>query len=570
MQHRNHADVPDPAHLDTRRAAHFTDDLCPKAWDFRSPVRYLSLRKCGNGVSFYHRTRFESYRDFTKTSARVGLRLLLGTLLMFGFFSAARAQTIIIQEPVQTTNLNCNGANDGTMTVAIDTAGGLTPPFTYSIVQLFPEVIAVPPITTAEISVLFTSLPFGSYVVTVRDAAFNRATSDAFAFISTPSVVTTTLLGVTNISCQDGEDGSISVIGGSGNGTPYSFSIDSGATFLTNGNNQYTFSGLAAGTYEIITRDNNGCDDPTPLVITLSEPTDGVEVSGVTLVDNASCDGNGEITVSAAGGTPGYEFALDGGAFGASGTFSGLLAGGYTVTVRDANGCTVDTTVALSGPEELAGTATALDARCAGAADGTITVNATGGTVPYRYSADGTNFQNNATLSGLAAGTYTVTILDVNDCATLVENVIIGEPNALDLSLVGTVDVEDCPGEATGEITVSAAGGTPGYEYAVNGGAFGTDSIFTALLAGSYEVVVRDANGCTDTLTNVEIVEPAALTLSVASTSDQACAGDANGEIVVTATGGTPGYTYALNGGAFGTDATFAGLATGVYEVIVR
>src|SRR5690606_37421650 len=149
---------------------------------------------------------------------------------------------------------------------------------------------------------------------------------------------------------------------------------------------------LAAGDYTITVRDANGCTETAS--ITINEPDELLATAAaMDITCNGSADGQIEVTV--AGGTEGYEYSLNGGAFQTGNLFENLAAGAYTITVRDANGCTATATATIDEPAALTAAITSADATCNGAADGTITVVAGGGTADYEYSLDGTNFQSN-------------------------------------------------------------------------------------------------------------------------------------------------------------------------------
>jgi hypothetical protein len=151
------------------------------------------------------------------------------------------------------------------------------------------------------------------------------------------------------------------------------------------------------------------------------------------------------------------------------------------------------------------------DPLCNGGTDGSATVPTTGGTSPYTYTWDDANGQTTETATGLAAGTYNVTIEDTNGCEEY-ETFVIGEPTAVSLSST-TTDVL-CNTETNGSATVTASGGTPGpgYTYLWDDANGQTTTTATGLGAGTYTVLVTDGNGCTAEET-VTISEPPVLSL---------------------------------------------------------
>ncbi len=124
-----------------------------------------------------------------------------------------------------------------------------------------------------------------------------------------------------------------------------------------------------------------------------------------------------------------------------------------------------------------------------------------------------------------------------------------------------------CNGACNGTITVTASGGTPPYQYAINGGAFQASNSFTALCNGTYAVTIRDANNCTVIL-NQNITQPAILNLVQSAISPALC-GTPNGSGTVSPSGGTAPYTYTIDGGASQVSPTFGGLAPGTHTVVV-
>src|SRR5207244_3792240 len=116
------------------------------------------------------------------------------------------------------------------------------------------------------------------------------------------------------------------------------------------------------------------------------------------------------------GGTSPYSYAIDGVTFGASGTFSNLAAGPYTVTVKDANGCTTTQPVTITQPASALGSSISAQTNvaCFGSSTGSVTVAGSGGTGPYRYAITGVTSCAIGTFNNLAAGPYTVTVKDDN------------------------------------------------------------------------------------------------------------------------------------------------------------
>ncbi|MFH1319395.1 MAG: PKD domain-containing protein, partial [Bacteroidota bacterium] len=218
------------------------------------------------------------------------------------------------------TDVSCVGACDGAANLTVSDG---TAPYTY---------LWSPGGQTIED---ITNLCANTYDVVVTDA--NGCTTTANITITQPSVLSGSITSQTNILCNGGNNGSVTVSGV--NGTPgYQYSLD-GGPYQGSG----TFPGLSAGSYTVTVMDAKSCTVDVPVTITQPSAVTG----SITSQTNVLCNGGstGSVTVAGANGTPGYQYSLDGGPYLGSGTFSGLSAGSYTVTVRDANGCTVNVPV---------------------------------------------------------------------------------------------------------------------------------------------------------------------------------------------------------------------------------
>ncbi len=477
---------------------------------------------------------------------------------------SADGDTLTISEPppvtvtvTQVTDASCYGAADGRVTLA---ASDGVAPYLYSIDGGS---------TFLDNGGTFTGLAAGTYSTAARDDHGCVGTGPDVT-VGEPPPLTLTLDSVHDVACHGGSDGEVFLHAGNGT-APYTYSLDGGTTFVDNGG---TFTGLAAGTYAAAARDAGGCT-VTGLTVTVDEPA-ALTLSGQAA--DVTCHGaaDGTVTLTASGGTPPYSYSIDGGTTFVSngGTFTGLGPGDYDPAVRDAHGCvTAGNTLLVREPDPLTLTATATDVTCHGAADGTVTLTASGGTTPYLYSLDGgtTFVDNGGTFTGLGPGDYDPAVRDANGCVTTAATVRINEPAAL--TFTTAVTNVTCSGGSDGRLVVTAAGGTAPYSYSLDGGTtfVSNGGIFDALPAATYSVVVRDAQGCTTAAAAVTVDEPPALTLA-ATTTDATCHGATDATVTLTASGGTPPYRYSLDGGTTFVDngGTFTGLAAGDYDPAVR
>jgi gliding motility-associated-like protein len=435
-----------------------------------------------------------------------------------------------------TTQASCN-TNNGTYNVTGVTGG--TAAYTYS----------VDGVGTASLT---TGLAAGTHTILVRDA--NGCTFSTTFAIGTANGPSTFVVNTTNSNC--GLANGTSTVSGVVGGTPtYSFSFDGGA-FGTG----TTATGLTAGTHTVTVRDVNSCTLTLTYVVNNNPPP----TVSVTNSLNVLCNGaaTGSLSVAPAGGTAPFTYTLTTPTqTNTTGNFTGLVAGTYSVTVRDNVGCTATVTAVIAQPTPLTGTVSMIPVNCFGNSTGTVSAGGAGGTAPYTYSWPALGASTTATTGGAAAGTYSVIITDANLC-TITRTVTVTQPTSL--TLTSTLTPATC-GNANGSGTVTVGGGTPGYTYNWSNG--GLTNVLTAASSGIYTITAQDLNGCviSNTVNVTNIPGPTAIT----GTTTLAGCGLLNGTHNVTGvTGGTAAYTYSVDG--VGTPSLTAGLAAGTHTILVR
>ncbi|MBL7747998.1 MAG: hypothetical protein JNM19_11255, partial [Chitinophagaceae bacterium] len=431
------------------------------------------------------------------------------------------------------TNTTC-GASTGTITV---TGSGTTAPYNYSIDGV-----------NYQVSGTFTGLAAGVYTVTVRDANGCKSTAVVSVLSSNGPQFTLTS---TNAEC--GINNGTVTIAATGGTPPYTYSIN-GITFQSSN----FFTGLVGGTYTVTVKDATGCINAAVVIIT-SSPAPQITA----IPASATCgSSNGSITAFGSSGTPPLQYSINGNTYQASSNFTNLTPGIYTVTVKDANGCMSSVTVTIPNSPAPSVTATSTPAACNNV-NGTITATGTGGIAPLQYSIDGINFQIGNIFTGLAAGTYSVTVKDVTGC-TNIAAVTVGTSNAPALTATSTTSVCNA---STGTITAAASGGTPAYQYSINGTTFQASNLFSGLAPGNYVVYVRDAGGC---ITTFPVAVFATAGPAITAIATQTACNVNNGTITATGTGGTPPLQYSIDGTNYFASNVFTGLSTGIYTVYVK
>ena len=323
----------------------------------------------------------------------------------------------------------------------------------------------------------------------------------------------------------------------------------------------------AGGSYQDTLTNYLGCDS----VITTNLRVDTVVLAFTKTNITCFSGNNGQINGTATGGVLPYQFNI-GGAWQASGIFTNLIAGTYTLTVRDFNGCTTNTVITLTQPLRIIPTIiTNTPTSCYGGNDGSIVIGFTNGFAPYQYSLNNISYQTANTFSGLVAGNYRAYVQDSLGCIDSI-NFTITQPASMIIDVVLTHN--KCHNDATGIITISPRGGTSPYNYSIDGGTtfVGTNS-FSGLLSGVYTIVVSDFKNCTAT-TTVTLNNPTLLTLNATGVEVQ-CWDSENGKIINVATGGTlpyQTYEYSQNGIVYnsnGINANMSNLPAGFYYVKV-
>ncbi len=429
---------------------------------------------------------------------------------------------------------SCGGTCDGS--ISLNPSGG-KPPYSYS--------------WSNGTSLSFIeNLCVGSYSVTVTDGNSCTATLTMNVVSPIPLAVT---LSSTNILCKNACNGTATanVTGGTG-GYTYLWTNQPASSILQ------TIVNLCPNQYAVTVKDAKGCIAKDTVDIT--EPA---ALTASTIKKDLSCHGvcNGLAVVKGSGGTLPYSYNWNPGAILNDTAFS-LCAGIYNATVTDANGCVVNApAITISEPSVISPNASFTDPLCNASCNGSVTSNAVGGTGAYTYLWTPGNYTTKF-INNLCAGTYTVNITDSAGC-TANQNVTLINPSILIANVSATSP--SCVSSCNGSATTAPVGGTPGYSYLWLPGSL-TNQTISNLCAGSYTVVVTDANNCIDTQ-KINVVKPIPVNVSISSTPSNCNACD--GTILITPLTGIPGFTYSWSGG-LPPKANQTNLCAAIYTVLVK
>ncbi len=440
-----------------------------------------------------------------------------------------------------TTPISCHNGADGSITLSPSNG---TLPYSYA---------WTPNVSSTQTA---TGLSAGNYSCQISDATGCSITENVA--ISNPQQITFSHTSTQTFCLND--NGTITISNEAGGTPPYQYSIDNGVTWQSSP----VFLNLIVGNYPVKVKDANSCET-TAVNISITNTTSGFSASFT--VQHLTCfnGSDGEIVINTSNGTLPYSYQWTPNVS-SSQIATGLVVGVYHCEVSDATGCTIIFDIDVTGPPELGFLQSATDASC-GNNDGSITIsNESGGVPPYQYSNNnGTFWQPNNVFSYLAAGTYLVKMKDANGCETPAQSVVVAN-DASTLASSHTVKNVSCYNDSDGEITVTASDGIPPYTYQWTPNVSSSQAA-TGLAAGNYSCQISDATGCSVT-ENIAITEPPVLDASTTTTPSDI--GLNNGSITVTATGGTPGYQYSIDGTNWQTSNLFANLAGGSYILEVR
>lgn len=503
--------------------------------------------------------------------------------------------TLVSATITQNTAITCINPEQVTVTVT-----GGSGNFNYELIPASGTATPQP-----QASNVFTITTPGTYSIRVNDLTTGCYIMTVPYVIAPYDTIQVDATATNAVTCFGGNDGSIA-INITGYTGAYTYNVLDGATVVLAGagntsTNPMTIAGLGAGNYTVqITETNTPFCTEVSGIVSVVGPTAALALNAI-ISAPLTCDPNtAQITATATDGWGTYEYELVGpvnAAFSTNNVFSNLPAGTYTINVRDLEGCLASTSVTITTPVPVNTTvipSTTL-LTCYGDTNASITI-------AYPTGGQGSNYSYvfntispvasssgpiamplaGATITGLGAGTYNVTITDGFNCTFTSANIVINQPTEVNASLVLT-NLPSCNNPTV--LTLSANGGTPPYTYSADGVTYSAatfnPSVTISIPAGTtgvYHYFVRDANGCVSVVSNDIQIDPIpAMTLSTLTQGNILCGGSATGTITAVAQGGLGNYTYSLvdaggNPIAVGTQATpgvFTNLPAGTYYIHV-
>ncbi len=456
-------------------------------------------------------------------------------------------ETYVIEEPDtlmvevdSLVNIKCYG---DMATVFLEVEGG-TPGFTFILD------------TISQMQSIFDSLPSCEYTVMVVDV--NNCMSSVSFEVDAIEEMSLSIVDVDSIFCyRDVGSVSLAAVGGV---EPFLYAIDTD-DFSENS----IFSVVPSGMHEFFVMDMNGCLDT--IEIELNEP-DEMDLD-IDDVQSVQCFGDfsGSINISGMGGTGILTFDLDGN-INTTGEYSGLTSGMYTIIVTDEEDCSASIEAEVEQLSTLEVQGSPFPVECNGGNNGSVNIDASGGSGGYEYSFDGGPFSNQTFYDNLPAGMYELIGEDNGGCQDQIF-VEITEPDALSISLLN-IEHNDCYGDIEGSVSFDATGGFPGsfgYMYGILGVGNNDNGVFDDLEAGDYVMTVIDENFCSADYP-FTIDEGAEIDVDLISVSEADCDGNETGAFSIQALGGADPYEYSL-GGEINNFGMFANLTAGDHTVMI-
>ncbi|CAM1362359.1 putative Contig_15, whole genome shotgun sequence [Tenacibaculum sediminilitoris] len=468
------------------------------------------------------------------------------------------------------------GASNGFINVSV--TGGIAP-YTY---KWFKNGSTSPFTTTQDV----TNLGEGGYKVIVTDA---KGCISNFSITLTDPEPLVIQLFKTDVKCFGENSGSISasVAGGASSTYTYEWDKKEGTSWIPIPETTSLINNLPAGEYRVLVSvvyNGNVVEDGYSETKIISQPIEPLLVGKT--IKNISCKGgnDGTITLTVNGGTSPYTYVWSNGA--TTRDISGVSIGLYTVTVTDANDCTLEKTYSVTEPSESLSVSyiSHQEPLAFGSEDGNIKISVSGGTLPYSYqwfNQAGSVVGALQNISNIGDGTYRVVVTDAKGCTDELYQTLTQPDKVVGTIIIPSDGILFCNGDTDGKLEVTVVGGISPYTYhwyekdSGGGKVFisgATDTTIGSLPAGNYGVEITDSNGI-KSYSEGTVVNPTKVEISNVTVNHVACYGDSTGSIDVDVIGGTDTYIYEWykvgNNTVIGTAKNILNLNTGDYKVVI-
>lgn len=464
-------------------------------------------------------------------------------------------------------NVSCAGANNGEITIAaqnFDSVKG----FQYSIDN------GVTWVTQMTSPYTITGLADATYNLQIRyDATSTGTCVKTFSqIITAPTPLTVTASVTTAATCSAGA--TITAIGAGGTlAYQYELRDAAGVVVIRPYQLNAQFTNVPTGNYTVFVKDTNLCISAVGAAINIVAPptlTATLDASSDICFDSVN---QASLIVNASGGTPPFTYSLNGAPAQNSNTFTNVGTGTHNIVVTDSYNCTATINNIGIAPQLIAVANITKTLDCTASPNAVITGTIFGGTAPYIVTliqgAGTPNVSGNTfTLTTSTSGDYQFEVTDANGCPATSGVITI---NPLVPVTATTTDVNpSCNGGADGSVTLVAAGGVGPYTYSFNGSPFTGTTLYSGLSAGiAYPYQVKDSKSCVSVAASVTLTAPAAITGAAVITIPYTCTQTATIQAQGVG-GGTPGYTYSIDGVTFQAGDIFVGLTNGTYTITIK
>ena len=365
-------------------------------------------------------------------------------------------------------------------------------------------------------------------------------------------------LSKTDAYCFGSNTGEIKV-SGSGGKAPYTYRVNSGVYQIDS-----VLKNLNAGRYRVTMKDSVGCLYFDSIQINQNQSIQ-ITVSGSTRI---ACkgDSSASIQVSASDGAGGYLFSFNNSPYQTNQIFNNLKAGVQIISVKDVENCTNSINYTISEPLVKLSTTANVNQTICDYQKSSITLNTSGGNLPYSYKVNNSSPTTNPQFTNLDQGTYSFVVSDSNGCSINIERTI-NAPLSNLRTKINSKNV-NCFGVQNGEFTVSASGAPKPYVFRINNGIYSLDSTFKNLAAGTYTITTRDGLGCINEESKT-INQEAKITSTITATGNS-CLGAKNGTASIFIRGGKSPFNISWLSNPTQSGSIANNLESGLLRVLIQ